>query len=117
MKVPKTKIVKHIVDDAYVIDKINEKLVRFLSTNISGYIENLTGYIKLNEDDGERRLVKIDRLDVEVNSIGKTPKDTWIPVAFVDIGLEQLDLKTSAGHMIALIEIFEDNVDEPSDFL
>lgn len=117
VKVPKNKIIKHIIDEAFVIDKLDEKLVRFFSTNISGYIEGLTGYIKLNEDDGERELLQVERLDVDVNSIGRTPKDTWIPVAYIDIGLNQLKLRTSAGHMIALIDIFQDNVDEPSDFI
>jgi hypothetical protein len=48
--------------------------------------------LKLNEDDGEQELLEIDRLDLEINSIGKAPKDTWIPIAFVDLGLEQLKM-------------------------
>jgi hypothetical protein len=78
---------------------------------------NLVGLIKLNEEDGEQPIIDIAKVDLDLNAIGKTPKDTWIPVSFVKLDLQKMKLKTSAGHMISLIDIFECNVDEPSDFL
>lgn len=50
---PKNKIVKHIVKEAFVIDNFEEKVVRFFSTNVLGEITNMVGFVKLNEEDGE----------------------------------------------------------------
>ena len=120
---PKKNKVKNIIEEDFVIDTIHETEVVKPVTIIIGEGHNVHAWVKLTDADGDVALGHVDKVSFKVYGvangieIGEATKKKWMPKFELSLGLGGVDLNTSVGHLLGLIDILKDNADEESDFL